>query len=428
MKGNKNFVAILILVVGLIGFQAFFILQTCNYTSEKLEINLQELLYEIADEIIKNDAFKDLINRVVNTTKLNDKELLNTKLKSVTVGSVFNEDDVVFEIFENKFNQSFTNGFYIGNIKYNKENFDKIKQHHFCLTCVLQNDFSDKETYLELGATIKHKNRMLLQAVGLPIFLSILFMLMLTFLAINILKKLNKAKALNTQKDDFINNLTHELKTPIFSISMLSGLISQQIKRGKLTDKIEGYNNLIKQEATHLQKHIERILNFSKTEFSDNQFKNEKVEIAALIKSIESLYIARAKAEACIFTVKKLTDDVNIIADEIHLKNVINALLDNAFKYSKSVNNSTINLEFEVKEGKCWIYIIDNGCGISNEEKERVFDKFYRIETGNVHDVKGFGLGLAYVKIAVNKMGGFLRIEDKKPQGTIVKLCFELEK
>jgi len=224
-----------------------------------------------------------------------------------------------------------------------------------------------------------------------------------------------KQKRLSEVKTDFINNMTHELKTPISTIGLSSQvLLNKDI--AKDPERIHRYAQIIKAENNRLENQVERVLQLAKLDKGEITLKKENFNLKELIlDSVEVFRISAAQNDGTIATSFDLKNN-NILADKVHLTNIIHNLLDNANKYSPE------NPEIEVKTytSNSWITvsISDNGKGISKEQQKLIFDKFYRIPTGSVHDVKGFGLGLYYVKKIIKQHGGKIAVESELNKGS----------
>ena len=224
-----------------------------------------------------------------------------------------------------------------------------------------------------------------------------------------------KQKRLSEVKTDFINNMTHELKTPISTIGLSSAvLLNKDIHKDP--ERIHRYAQIIKAENSRLESQVERVLQLAKLDKGEINLKKETINIEQLIK--ESVEVFRIYAEQNGGTITASFDikENKLLADKVHVTNIIHNLLDNASKYSP--DNPTIDVKaFTLKNGIS-VSITDNGKGIKKEQQRLIFDKFYRIPTGSVHDVKGFGLGLYYVKQIINQHGGKISVESEINKGS----------
>lgn len=201
-------------------------------------------------------------------------------------------------------------------------------------------------------------------------------------------------KKLSELQRDFINNMTHEFKTPIASINIAADVVSNP-ESIKEPSRILTYGSVIKQEVNRLNDQVDKVLQIARIEKSGFHLKMETIDLNAVIKQALDNCLANHGKKVLIKT--DLSGDIGPVeGDRMHLTNIFYNLLDNAVKYAG--DSPEIEIKTEQKENKVLVHISDNGPGIDRTHQKRVFRKFYRIPTANIHDVKGFGLGLFYVK------------------------------
>lgn len=227
-----------------------------------------------------------------------------------------------------------------------------------------------------------------------------------------------KQKRLSDIKNDFINNMTHELKTPISTI----GLSSEMLMKGTVSDKedIQRYAGVIFKENKRLQNQVERVLNIAKLDKEKLELKTEKINLHELLEEARDTFEFNQMTHGGKINLLLNAENDSIQADPVHIENVVYNLLDNAVKYCKekpSISLSTWN----DKKG-IYFEISDNGIGIKRENIKMIFDKFYRVSTGNLHDVKGFGLGLYYVKLIVEAHNGTIDVKSVPGKGTAFRI------
>jgi len=216
-------------------------------------------------------------------------------------------------------------------------------------------------------------------------------------------------------KTDFINNMTHEFKTPIATISLASDSINNPKIIGN-PDKVTRFANIIKQENRRMLGQVEKVLQMAQLEKSDFQLKLTEFDLHDTIKTAaENSRLKVNKRDGTIKLNLEATK-TKIMADNNHISNVIHNLLDNAEKYSKEIPEIQINT-FNSDNG-IHVKISDKGIGMSKEALKNIFEKFYRVHTGNLHDVKGFGLGLSYVKEIVNAHKGDVKVDSELGEGS----------
>jgi len=232
-----------------------------------------------------------------------------------------------------------------------------------------------------------------------------------------------RQKKLSAIKNDFINNMTHEFKTPISTIS----LASQMLKDGAVTnspDMVSHIAKIVRDESTRLTFQVEKVLQMAMFTESRMKLKLKVINIHEIIEGLlENFRLKVEDKNGEINHHFEATSD-NVLADDIHVANVISNLMDNAIKYCMKTPNISIST-FNKNEGVV-VSVVDNGIGISRKEQKLIFERFYRVSTGNVHDVKGFGLGLSYVKKIVEAHGGNISVESTLHKGSKFDIYFPL--
>ena len=254
---------------------------------------------------------------------------------------------------------------------------------------------------------------------------SIIFTLVLLITFVFTIVVIFRSKRYSEIKNDFINNMTHELKTPIASISLAAQMLND--KRVTMNETMMAHlGGVINDESRRLRFLVEKVLQMSMYDRKKAVLKNREVDINEMIESIGNSFTLRVEHTGG----KVYTDieavDSTIYVDEMHFQNVIFNLLDNAVKYKKPDKPLNVYLKTWNEGKKVCVSVKDTGLGIKKENLKKVFDKFYRVHTGNVHDVKGFGLGLAYVKKMVDLQDGEIYVDSEYGKGTTftIKLPF----
>ena len=260
----------------------------------------------------------------------------------------------------------------------------------------------------------------LIGKIWLPLAMAALLILIVIACFAYAIFTILRQKKLSTIKNDFINNMTHEFKTPISTISLATEAL-QDRTMVKDDDRVDRYLKIIDVENHRLSRQVEKVLQIASLEKEDFKLKIEEVDVHKTIeKALENILLQVEKKGGNITTDFKATSQI-IPADEHHLTNIIYNLLDNANKYSDKP--PVINITTDDAPGRgIWIRIIDNGIGMTKEVINRIFDKFYRKPTGNLHDVKGFGLGLAYVKALIEAHGGDINVKSASGKGSVFEI------
>ena len=218
-------------------------------------------------------------------------------------------------------------------------------------------------------------------------------------------------------KNDFINNMTHELKTPISSISLAAQMLNDDAVN-KTPAMLKHLGGVVNDESKRLRFLVEKVLQMSMFDKQSVSFKKKELDLNELLENIASTFSLRVEhTGGHIYTEIEAVDSA-IFVDEVHFQNAITNLMDNAVKYRKPDQPLDLYIRtWNEKERLCFS-IRDTGQGIKKENVKKIFEKFYRVHTGNVHDVKGFGLGLAYVKKIINLHEGEIKCESEFGKGT----------
>lgn len=246
---------------------------------------------------------------------------------------------------------------------------------------------------------------------------SIFFTLILLGMFIMALILIFRQKKIDELKQDFINNMTHELKTPVASISLaVQMLLDKSVTRSE--ENLDRLSSIIRDETKRLQLLIDKVLQTSVLEGRRAVYKDVEFEVNKLVMDAADVAEIRVQKVGGLIETDFDPNDIIVVGDKMHFANVLATILDNAIKYRSEERDLHINITTELKDDKVRIVIGDNGIGLKEKDTSRIFDKFFRVHTGNRHDVKGFGLGLAYVKGIVVNMHGSVHAESELGEGT----------
>jgi two-component system phosphate regulon sensor histidine kinase PhoR len=275
------------------------------------------------------------------------------------------------------------------------------------------NDILGKDNFLFVF--FPEKNSHVIRQVWLPISSSIVFILVIVFCFIYAIKVIIRQKALSDTKNDFINNMTHEFKTPLATVSL--AVEALQDPELSAQDKFRSrYLGIIKDENKRLVTQVEKVLQAAALDKKDFNLKLESVNLSELLEStVDHISLQIEKRGGKIDFVNKLRNP-EIQGDAFHLTHIFNNLMDNANKYSRE--NPVIRVEAWDDADQVVVTIKDQGIGMSKDAVKKIFDKFYRVPTGNVHDVKGFGLGLSYVKTMLEAHKGEIHVQSELGKGS----------
>ncbi len=280
---------------------------------------------------------------------------------------------------------------------------------------------SENKTNYELYVNFYGKEKLVLNGILGMAILSLVFTAVIVLAYSSAISQIYKQRQISQIKSDFINNMTHEFKTPIATINLaLDSLRNPKIKDNR--DFLERYLNMIREENKRMHAQVENVLRISKLEKNELDLPKERVDLHAVIEDAISHVSLIVEDRGGYVKTHLGALQSAVLANESHLCNVIVNLLDNAIKYSEE--EPKIDIYTENAKNSVILKIRDQGMGMSKPVQKRIFEKFYREHTGNVHNVKGHGLGLAYVKRILDDHDAEIYVESEKGKGStfIVKL------
>lgn len=275
----------------------------------------------------------------------------------------------------------------------------------------------------ELLVSFPHEKAYLWKEMAGTLVASLLLVLIIVFAFYLSVSTIQKQKQLSEIKNDFISNMTHELKTPISTISLACEAI-QDPDIGGNEESLNSFVSMIDQENKRLAKLVENVLQTALLEKGKMNLKLTEVRLDTLVKDVVNAFQIRFKNKSGQIHVEQL-DEVVTDVDRIHFGNIIYNLLDNALKYCAVAPEVVVRLEKTARGFR--LQFKDNGIGIKKDDQKRIFEKLYRVPTGDVHNVKGFGLGLNYVDSIVRLHKGEITVESSLGKGSIFKIDIENE-
>jgi len=283
---------------------------------------------------------------------------------------------------------------------------------------IFSNDVAIKDPGM-LYIFFPNKESLILNSMFATLASSAGLLLVLIFIFAYTIYAIIRQKKLSEMKTDFINNMTHEFKTPVATIMIASeALKDPEVVEDK--NRISRLAGIIYDENVRLGNHIERVLSIARLEKKEIKLEYNPVNVNDLITAVvDSMGLQLQKRNAELLLKLNATQEV-IMGDELHLSNVIYNLVDNANKYS--LENPKIEIGTKSTNKYFCIEISDQGIGMTKEQTKRIFDQFYRVPTGNLHDVKGFGLGLNYVQDIIHQMNGSIKVHSEKDRGTTFEI------
>jgi two-component system, OmpR family, phosphate regulon sensor histidine kinase PhoR len=273
------------------------------------------------------------------------------------------------------------------------------------------------------GVQFPNREAHIINQMGIWSFSSFVLLLVIVFFAYTLFVIL-KQKRLSEIQKDFINNMTHEFKTPISTIAV-SAEVLKDPNIVNQPERLLNYTSIIEKENLRLKQQVERVLQMARLDKEDMGLKKERVEMTQLIQdAIRNTSVALHEKRGI---VKEECDSSPCLlhVDKLHITNVLANLLDNAIKYCRVEPEITIKTKHNAKG--VMVEVHDNGIGISSENHKRVFQKFFRVPTGNVHDVKGFGLGLSYVKTIIEAHGGTITLQSEVGKGSLFRFFLPVD-
>jgi two-component system, OmpR family, phosphate regulon sensor histidine kinase PhoR len=418
---KKTFPLIVVLItislLGIIFIQLSWIKNSLAVKQEELQAHISISINQVAEKIVneKNKFAERISGPSFTTTEgIGSKDIYNTyEVKDLISKELKNEGiKIDFEFcIQDQYNRpTMASGgfkseyFDNANTVYRPVSVNNSKQPEMIFVYFIQPEF-----YV-------HK-----KIYGLLVS-SILFTLVIISAFALTIRTLLKQKKLSEIKNDFISNMTHEFKTPLATISLATdALKNDKVKNDN--EKMEYYTDIIKEENKRMNMQVETILQAAQMEKQEIKLTLKKINIHEVINNVyENTNIQVEEKEGNLITILKATNPI-IKADEVHFSNIIFNLLDNAIKYSK--DKPEIKIETENIGNTVQIKFTDNGIGMSKDTLNNIFEKFYRAHTGNLHNVKGFGLGLTYVKQIVDAHHGKIKVQSALGKGSVFILAFD---
>ncbi len=398
---------------------------------EEFSINVQDTSekYTALDSLAMSQMFQIQQNRrreqwLRNMDWRNYKILLEGRPIEERIDSVFLDNILKAAIAETRIDLEFKYAVKNANlgrekIIFGNSDYEPGKQEQFAQMLFRYDYFGSKPNYLNIY--FPKRSGYLLKQTGLSIIPTIILTGFLIGIFVYTILVIFRQKKLSNIKNDFINNMTHELKTPISTIS----LASQMLQDGSIANTptmIDHVSKVINQESKRLSFQVEKVLQMAVFNEGKLKFKFKEFDVNKMINTVVSNFELRVKSKNGTLKANVADGILMMKGDEVHVTNVIFNLLDNAVKYSKDIPE--IEVSTESNNGNVIISVKDNGIGISKDHHAQIFDRFFRVPTGNVHNVKGFGLGLSYVKKIVDSHEGKIKVDSAINKGTKFSIIF----
>jgi len=441
---KKIFPVIILLIslslVGIIYIQVNWVRTMVENKQEQLDQKVYSAMNEVGQELIQESTLlpgKKNFRFKPGETFHPTEQMLSELLKPTTIAQKFTIADV-----SNKLQKAFNN-YGLQNTKFEfgissdvnlityelqSSNFaqlfeDTIRNHAFVypLQETTGNSLNNLTPAETLSVVVPNYKNIVLKEMRLMIFVSIFFTLIIVTAFYLTIRTLLQQKKISEIKNDFINNMTHEFKTPLATISLaVDALRNEKVFQDK--QKSNYFSSIIKEENKRMNKQVESILQAALLDRNEMELNLYPLHVHEIIKDVADNFKLQLEEKHGKADLQLNAANDYMMIDEVHFTNLISNLIDNAVKYSKDHVNIKITTHSTTKN--FIIRIEDNGIGMSKETQRRIFEKFYRAHTGNVHNVKGFGLGLSYVKTVVEAHHGKIKVDSTVGKGTIFTLEF----
>jgi two-component system phosphate regulon sensor histidine kinase PhoR len=402
-------------IIGILSLQTYWVVNTWNINEEEFNEQVHRALYRVAQSIAEvNDISlpaHNLIRQrsanyyIVNTETEIDPSVLEFYLQKELEHQQL-RIDFEYAVFDCSTRQMVYGDYCAyGNVNQTKAQSRDLP--------------SDHEFTYYFGVRFPTRNNFLFGKMQIALILTGILFITVLFFAYS-LWVIFRQKRYSEMQKDFINNMTHEFKTPLSTIQIAADVFlnHQEVQKDQ---RLLQYAGIIKEQNTRLNQQVERVLDLARFEKENFDLRPEWIDLGILIQTVASS--ARLRIQERDGTLDlDLTPQLDPIwADRFHLTNLLHSLLDNAIKYSKDAPQIAISLQPQSTVA-LQLKVQDQGIGIPKEHQARVFEKFYRIPTGNVHNVKGFGLGLYYVQRICVAQGWKIRLQSTPPQGTCISI------
>ncbi len=430
-------ILILLSLLGLIFFQILWLNGALESQGEKFNEHLVMATYQVSEDLIQEKG--NLIPPLLKKNQpIFPSDRLQLEFFAPTIAQKFTKDEIkqiIRKVFDKHNLKKVPFEFSITSLSINgeelvSENFyamqgdtvNNIKQ-AIALESPSGSNTEGISPQEILVILIPHARSFIWHSMTWLIAGAILFTIIIMCAFFLTVRALLKQKKLSEIKSDFINNMTHEFKTPLATISLaVDALKNEKVLGNK--EKMNYFTGIIKEENKRMNKQVETILQAALLDKQEVQLNLKKLHAHELINSSLNNILLQVEEKKGRLEVNLGAAKDLLMADEVHFTNLISNLLDNAVKYSK--DNLLITITTQNTASQFKIKIEDNGIGMNKETLGRIFEKFYRAHTGNLHNVKGFGLGLSYVKTMVQAHRGSIKAESIPGKGTSFFLSFPL--
>jgi two-component system phosphate regulon sensor histidine kinase PhoR len=406
MKLNRNYLFIgissLALIIVLI-IQVNWIYETATVKEKIFNEKANMVLSKTADALAKDTTtIKNLELCVGVNEKRKIDSLFNYYMKAYNI-------QIAYSFSVKPFTPAFKNDLTF-------QNELKMNQQGCYQACVTEAAPADKKGLLskngiDLKLVFPEKDEFIMAEMGIPFISSVVLIIIVLITFWQTVMSLIKEKRISQHTTDFLNNMTHEFKTPLTNIALASKMMMKDANIHQ-EEKIRHYSSIILDENEKLRSQVEQILSMSALERGEVPLRKTELDIHQLIQDCLKCMSVQIEHQHCLVTTHLDAKHFVINGDKTHVANALCNLIDNALKYSN--HEPELLIQTSNKQDELIISVCDNGIGIGQEYQQKVFEKFFRVPTGDIHDVKGFGLGLTYIKSIIELHGGTIELQSER--------------
>lgn len=421
---KRRYIRLLILfatisICGIISFQLFWVNRAYNFQEKQFNNRVHVALTSVASQIKKiNNDSSEIYEPVKQITSnyfiVSINDTLHPFLLENLLTQEFSERNLEYN-FEYVIYDCFSDSIVFG------KSVDLDAEQKNYVYNVSENDKWREESHY-FGVYFPDKRSYLMGEMEIWTFSSAFLLMVISFFSYTIWLVV-KQKRLSEIKTDFINNMTHELKTPISTIMLATEVLSEP-DISKDSERLKSYASIIREENNRLKSQVEKVLEIASYD-KKSEIDREAVDLNLVVKETAKRFETIIKSRNADLILELEAENSIVTGDKTHLSNIVFNLLDNAIKYTP--NKAVIKVSTRNNNGGIYLRVIDNGIGISKESQKHIFEKFYRVPSGNLHNVKGFGIGLNYVKKMVKKHSGYIKLKSELGKGTTFKVFFPLK-
>lgn len=401
-------------ILSLLTVQTYWVLRTWDIQEREFNRKVSQAMLDAAIDLGKLNDFTLPANNFVRQ--------LSSNYWVVNIENIFQADDLEYSLAKAFQAQNLKEDYKYGIFDCSSDQmvsgkFIKYSASAEPLAEPLQKHY-DSDFIYYFGVEFPHKNSNILTNMWIVIFFTGLMLITVAFFIYTMIVILRQ-KQLSELQRDFINNMTHEFKTPISTINISTDVFLQN-EKVKEDQRLNRYSGIIKEQVLRLNTQVEKVLQLAKIERDNIELHVEDVNLAELINSISPSIELKVNDKKGVLHLDLNAANPVVRADRLHLTNILHNLIDNAVKYSRETPDIHIRLHNE--GNSLALSVQDNGIGIPREHQKHVFNKFYRVPTGNVHNVKGFGLGLFYVKTMCKEHKWKIDLHSEPNKGTTITI------